>query len=116
MYKLIAILLLLITVGNSLAFEDDDIADAIYWAEGGHDAFYGISKTLHHGDLKEARRICLNTIRNQRVRHSKHDCGLDYMTCLWHRYCPPEAHPLNKNWLKNVTYYLNNPKGVDHAY
>ena len=106
--------LLLGFVTQASAWNDDELADAIYWAEGGAKAFYGISVTLHHNDINEARRICLNTIRNQHKRHQAHACGKDYLTCLWHRYCPPSAHKLNKNWKKNVTYYLNNPKGVSH--
>jgi hypothetical protein len=31
----------------------------------------------------------------------------DFITHMGARYCPPEDHPLNRHWAKNVTtYYL----------
>ena len=86
---------------------DEEIAQAIYKSEGGLLASkpYGILSVPC--DSKESCKvICLNTIRNQRVRHSDHDCGLSYMECLAKRYSPVEAHPLNANWLSNVLYFL----------
>jgi hypothetical protein len=29
----------------------------------------------------------------------------DFITHFGRRYCPPDAHPLNKNWVKNVKYW-----------
>ena len=49
---------------------------------------------------------CACTIRNHHARHEAHACGLEFLECLGNRYCPPDAHPLNKNWLKNVRYFL----------
>lgn len=88
------------------AYTDEDLANAIYLAEGGKGYNYGI-KSVKFKDEADAQRICLNTIKNQRKRHALHNCGRDYLTCLWFRYCPPTAHKLNKNWLKNVRYFLN---------
>src|SRR4030042_3264400 len=81
---------------------DTVIIDAIYIAEGGSKAKipYGILSTK----TNNPRQICLNTVRNHRKRHSDHKCGLDFITCLGNRYCPPSADPRgNKNWIRNVT-------------
>jgi len=95
-------------------YSDEQLADAIYRAEGGAKAqyLYGI-RSVHYADEAEARKICLNTIRNQRHRHGQGACpdsvrgsSHDYLTCLWHRYCPPSAHELNRHWLKNVKHFL----------
>lgn len=31
----------------------------------------------------------------------------DYITFLGNRYCPPDAHPLNKNWQNNVRKWVD---------
>ena len=91
---------------------DNQIVNAIYYAEGGSKAVkpYGIL-SVPCETKEECRRICLNTIRNQRVRHAQHSCGLTYLECLAKRYAPVgvtnDPTNLNKNWLKNVLYYLN---------
>jgi len=88
---------------------DEGLADAIFKAEGGHKAtwLYGI-KSVSYTDEADARRICLNTIRNHRKRHAKHTCGVEFVECLGNRYCPPTIHPLNKHWVKNVKYFYDN--------
>lgn len=94
---------------------NEQIANAIYLAEGGVKTKvpYGIL-SIKVKDKAEARRICLNTIRNQRIRHAKHNCGLDFISCLGSRYCPIGAlndpKGLNKNWVKNVKFYLTKQK------
>lgn len=88
---------------------DNDIVDAIYIAEGGQKAKipYGILSV----QTKDPRQICLNTVRNHRRRHSAHQCGLDFITCLGNRYCPPQADPQgNKNWIRNVKKLLEGKK------
>ena len=96
--------------GADEVIDVERLANAIYKSEGGAKAFYGIPEKLHHGDLKEARRICINTINNQIKRHAKDNCGKGFLTCLWHRYSPPQAHPLNQFWLKNVKFFLQQGK------
>jgi hypothetical protein len=113
---IILILLLLVIVSGANAsadYSDTDIVNAIYQAENSEKYPYGIKSIDTHGDKEYARKICFNTVRNQRQRHADGNCpdtlrGVehDYLTCLWHRYCPPSAHNLNKNWLKNVLYFL----------
>jgi len=96
-------------------YTNEQIANAIYWAEGGAKAKvpYGIL-SIKVKDKAEARQICFNTIRNQRIRHAKHNCGLDFISCLGSRYCPIGAKNdpkgLNKNWVKNVKFYLEKQK------
>jgi hypothetical protein len=96
---------------NWLDYSDDEIADAIYQAEGGSKAKvpYGILSIKVEGD-QEARRICLNTIRNNRVRFANQSIFTDYIEFLGSRYCPIGAdndpQGLNKNWVKNVKYFL----------
>lgn len=92
--------------------DNNKLANAIYKAEGGSKAtwLYGI-RSVKYKNKAEAHQICLNTIRNQRRRHSKHDCGKTYLVCLRDRYCPLQAKNdplgLNSHWLKNVKYFLN---------
>ena len=97
-----------------IAYSDEKIADAIWLAEGSEKAkfTYGI-RSISYKNKAEARQICLNTIRNQRKRHSRHNCGKTYLECLAERYCPTQGKltaqekRLNRYWLKNVLYYLN---------
>ncbi len=98
---------------NALYYSDNELADAIYQAEGGGKAKvpYGIL-SVKVKDEQEARRICLNTIRNNRVRFANQNKFTDYIEFLASRYCPVGAsndpQGLNKNWVKNVKYFLTN--------
>jgi len=102
---------------NWLDYSDDEIADAIYQAEGGPKAKvpYGIL-SIKVGSVQEARRICLNTIRNNRVRFANQSIFTDYIEFLGSRYCPVGAdndpQGLNKNWVKNVKYFLTKKEEV----
>ncbi len=65
----------------------------------------------------DCRQICLNTIRNNRKRYAEwgHKSFPDYLTFLQSRYAPTENATndplgLNRNWLKNVKWFLENPK------
>ena len=88
-----------------------EIVNAIYKAEGAEKAtfLYGI-RSVSYDSPAEARRICFNTVKNQRKRHFKHTCGKEYLVCLRDRYAPLEAsndpQGLNSNWLANVRYFL----------
>jgi len=85
------------------------IVDAIYLAEGGAKAKYGI-KSVSCTSLSECRQICENTVRNNYRRWLKAGGQGDYLEFLANRYAPAHVHPLNKNWLPNVRYFL--AKGV----
>lgn len=116
MKKLILIILLFGLVGSINAevnYTDEEIADAIYLAEGGEKASvpYGIL-SVSCDTYERCRQICLNTIKNNRVRYKEwgyktHDTYLQFLAS---RYAPigAENDPtgLNKNWLRNVKYFL----------
>ena len=88
-------------------YTDEQIVNAIYLAEGGAKAKvpYGIL-SVKVADEAEARRVCFNSVRNGRKRWIKAGKPYDLITFIGMRYCPPKAHPLNSNWVKNVIYFL----------
>lgn len=95
--------------------EAERIADAIYIAEGGAKAKkpYGIL-SVKVANEAEARKVAINTVRNNWKRW--HDAGKpgDYLEYLQKRYAPIGAKNdpsgLNKNWLKNVRARLDKTK------
>lgn len=84
------------------------LADAIFVAEGGDLAKvpYGIL-SVPVKNKAEARRVCLNTIRNNWKRWEdggKHGPFLDFLA---DRYCPPSVDATgNANWKRNVRWHL----------
>ena len=90
----------------AFAYTDNQIANAIYRAENSVKYPYGIKSINTHGNKDYARKICLNTIRNNRVRFAKQTKYKDFIEFLGSRYCPVSAHKLNRNWVKNVKYWL----------
>ena len=99
-------LLFLLGRGEAREYSNNEIANAIYKAENSVKYPYGIKSIPTYGNKDYARKICLHTIRNHRIRHANHKCGLEFLLCLSNRYCPPTAHKLNKNWVSNVRYWL----------
>ena len=96
------------------AYTDEQLATAIWYAEGGARAVkpYGILSVKVSG-AAEARRVCLNTIRNNRARWQKAGAKGDYLEFLANRYCPVGAendNGSNKYWLRNVRHFLNRTK------
>ncbi len=95
---------------ETIDINEEKLADAIYKAENSVKYPYGIKSINTNGNKEYARKICLNTIRNQKKRHAKHNCGLDFIKCLSKRYAPigalDDPNKLNINWLKNVRYFL----------
>ena len=95
----------------ALAIEPQDaerIADAIYRAEGGPAAKvpYGILSVPVRNE-QEARKVCLNTIRNNWQRWTDAGRPGDFIDFLGNRYCPPSADPVgNRNWRRNVKSFL----------
>lgn len=97
-------ILFLLLGGSALAASDDQIANAIYKLEGGTRAKvpYGIL-SVPVRDEAHARRICLNTIRNNRIRWIKAGQPGAFLDYLADRYCPRSADPIgNKNWKANI--------------
>ena len=100
--------------GMAQAYSDEQLATAIWYAEGGAGAVkpYGILSVKVSG-AEEARRVCLNTIRNNRVRWQKAGAKGDYLEFLANRYCPVNCendNGSNKFWLRNVRHFLNRTK------
>jgi len=95
--------------------EIDLLADAIYWAENSKKYPYGIMSVTCKGE-KDCRKICINTIKNQKKRYKRSTNKRDssYLKSLARRYAPigvdNDPRGLNHNWLSNVMYFLNNPK------
>lgn len=106
---------ILLYVGKAHAeYTDEQIVNAIYKAEGGDHAEYpyGI-RSVSCGTRDECRKICRNTVKNNRLRYAQYGkkSHPDFITFLASRYCPVGAgndpKNLNKNWIKNVRYFLN---------
>jgi hypothetical protein len=99
----LAALMLVVAVCGAEEYSNDQIADAIYKAENSKAHPYGI---LAHYKHTTPRQACLNTIA-----HARRDFkGGDFLSFLAGRYCPVGASNdptgLNKNWLRNVKYFL----------
>ena len=94
-------------------YSNDQIADAIYLAEGGAKTNhpYGI---LAHYKHTTPRQACINTIKSARIRFAKQTKETDFVYFLSLTYCPIGASNdptgLNENWLKNVRYFLGRAK------
>lgn len=104
------------SVAHAQEYTDEQIVNAIYIAEGGKNAKYpyGIRSVSCSGE-KHCRRICANTVRNNRIRYqrSKSKGTMDFIAYLGSRYCPTDSprlsraeKNLNKNWQKNVRAIL----------
>lgn len=91
------------------AYTIHDLADAIYLAEGGANTShpYGI---LKHYKTTTPRQACLNTIKSAKRRYEKSNLRIDFVEFLGSTYCPVGAandpRGLNKNWVKDVRYFL----------
>jgi hypothetical protein len=94
--------------GQGQLYSDNAIASAIYIAEGGSKTNYpyGIKSINVHGNKSYALQICLNTIRHQRQIWLKTSKKVDFIDFLALRYAPPSDSPLNRNWAKNVKYWI----------
>lgn len=102
------------------AWNDSQIVNAIYLAEGGKNAKYpyGI-KSISCKSQETCRKICQNTVSNNRKRYSRLQGrgNQTYIEFLGSRYCPVKGvslsnaeRLLNKNWVKNVNWFLLHPK------
>ena len=110
--KLVIVVALLCacSIAHAEVIDVEKLANAIYKAENSVKYPYGIKSIDTHGDVAYARKICINTIKNNIKRYEKSDKSVDYITFLGNRYCPPSIHALNKNWVKNVKEFYY--KGV----
>ena len=116
---IISMLMFTVTAASPVLAEvymDDEIADAIFKAEGGEKAefLYGI-RSVSYKDEADARRICLNTIRDNRKRYTEygHKEYPTFLEFLASRYAPTRGKgvseyekKVNKNWIHNVRFFL----------
>jgi 8-oxo-dGTP pyrophosphatase MutT (NUDIX family) len=83
----------------------EKLADAIYRLEGGDKTKYpyGIKSIDTKGDVNRARRIAMNTIRNNYKRWITAGKPGKYLDFLADRFCPIQADKQgNINWKKNI--------------
>ena len=97
-----------VLIASAEDYTDNQIANAIYRAENSVKYPYGIKSIDTHGDKVYARKICINTIRNNRKRFANQTKYDDFITFLGSRYCPVAGDKtgLNIHWVKNVKYFL----------
>lgn len=106
------LLILLLVKFSALAempVPPEKIADAIYIIEGGAKTRfpYGIKSIDTKGDKSFARKICINTVRNNYGRWQNAGRPGKYLDFLADRYCPPSADPVgNRNWKRNIRAYV----------
>ena len=111
----IAFAILVFCYSYAHAYSDDEIANAIYKAEGGVKAKkpFGILSVPCSG-YDDCRKVCLNTIRNNKKRYAEWGKKTypTFLAFLQSRYAPTEGNVsndplgLNRNWLRNVTSIL----------
>jgi len=103
-------------------YTNNQYVNAIFWAEGGYNAkfLYGI-RSISYENAKQARHICLTTIKNNRKRFKIYGYRQypQFIQFLASRYCPTTSRNLTKsekrlngNWERNVEFYLKYPKKV----
>jgi hypothetical protein len=92
-------------------FTDNQFVNAIYMAEGGGNATYAYGiRSIHYKTQEQARRICLQTVRNNRRRFTNYGYKHypSFIIFLQSRYCPDiQRNPhQGESWAKNVAWYL----------
>jgi hypothetical protein len=98
---------------EKLKIDVEKLATAINRAENSVKYPYGIKSINTHGDKDLARRICINTINHQLKNWKSAGSKGDFIEFLGRTYCPPAAHPLNKNWVRNVKHFYEARNGKD---
>ena len=89
------------------------VVEAIYISEGGENTAYpyGIKLQSYPHDVprsQHARKVCVATVLKNHQRWIDSGMQGDFIDFLADRYCPPSVDPQgNKNWKKNVKFYLN---------
>lgn len=93
-----------------------DLANAIYWAEGGEKASHAYGILAHYKNTSD-RQACINTIHGAKHRYIKEGSKEDFILYLSRSYCPIGAKNdptgLNVHWVKNVRYFLNRGLSVE---
>ena len=119
MTKTVLVMLLLVVCVPAQAYTADEFCDAIYHAEGGENTRhpYGVL-SVSCETAKECRRICINSYNNNQRRFANQSKHTDFVDFFGSRWAPVGAtndpQGLNVNWVKNVRWFLDNPKAVNH--
>lgn len=96
--------------GVAHAYTDQELTDAICKAENSVKYPCGIKSIDTHGDYSYAYKICLQSVRNNIKRWRNTGKRGDFIEFMAWRFCPIGASDdpigLNKNWVKNVKYFL----------
>lgn len=93
--------------GIEYGSEDWYILLAIWKAENGSEGReFGVMNPKAH-DLDTQAGWCAASIVKSRQRWIDAGKPEDFITFMGQRYCPPDDHPLNKNWVSNVKYWKN---------
>jgi hypothetical protein len=108
-----AIVIIACSIAKADDYTDEQIVNAIYKAEGGANAKYpyGI-RSVKCSTTAECRKVCVNTVKNNRQRFAHYGRFEfeSFIAFLSSRYAPINAgndkKGLNRNWLKNVNYFL----------
>jgi hypothetical protein len=102
------ILLLWLILDSRLAhseelFSNQAICNAIYIIEGKDKARqqFGI-ETVECKTFEKCEQICLNTVRNNKVRFQNQNKEKDFYLFLAKKYCPPNWQV----WVSNLKFYL----------
>lgn len=96
------------------AYTDEQLAMAIYHAEGGAAAEYPFGiRSVYCATFNECKRCCKTTIRHNRRRFTQaRDKGnKSFIDFIADRYCPSTGRKNAQGehfiWIKNVNYFLN---------
>ena len=90
---------------SSSAFAEinvERLANAIKHAENSQACPYGIRSINTHRNEAYARKICINSIKNNYKRWVKQGRREDFITFMGRRYSPPSINP---NWVRLVKYF-----------
>ncbi len=96
-------------------YTNTQIVNSIFHIEGGLRAQYAYGiRSIKYKNIVEARRICYNTVRNNRKRYAQYGYKKfpDFISFLQSRYCPTRGKlsraekRLNKFWLSNLRRQL----------
>lgn len=101
------------TVYTFYGYTVSQYADAIYKTEGGSHTRhpYGVLTTYKHASPRQA---CINTVLHQYRLWARYGAHGDFLSYLAMSYAPIGAGNdptgLNKNWVKNVKWFLEHPE------
>jgi hypothetical protein len=103
---ILTIIFLILTFPVRAEYSNQEICDAIFIIEGGNKTNfpYGIKSVKCEGK-DQCEKICLNTVRNNRLRFANQTKEAEFLKFFQNRYCP-NSEPMCESWLPNLKYYL----------